>query len=204
MTIVLLTVFIFVTAGLLFSKQIRKLHYGLYVFAGIIALVIDEANIISLGYVPFGIFLVVMFTGALDKGIISKKFNTVRAEYAIIGFIMLLPHALGYLLYFLDEFSLFDIPLSFYPGVIATLVFIPLTITSFRFIRKLMKYQDWKKVHRYAYLGYSTIFLHLLLIDNERFYMYLGIYITYVILRIPDMIKYYKKIKAKKAIKVTT
>lgn len=198
MTIILLTIVVFFTLAMLFYKEIRKYHYVIYAISGLIALVLEESNIISLGYVPFGIFLIVMFTGAMDRGVIRKRLSYVRAEYSVIGFVFLLPHALGYLFHFIEEYFILEWPISFLPGLIATLVFVPLIITSFTFIRSKMTYKEWKFLHRFAYFGYAMMFLHLILINNERQLMYIIIVVVYTTLRIPDVIRYYKKSILKK------
>jgi DMSO/TMAO reductase YedYZ heme-binding membrane subunit len=199
MTIILITSTVFVILALLFYKQIHQFKAILYVVAAFIALAShEEANIVSLGYVTFGIFLVVMFSGALSKGLIRKRLFMVRAEYAVIGTILLLPHGLGYIGYYLDEVPLSSATLTFYIGIVALLVAIPLFITSFQYIRKKMNYKSWKRLHLAAYLFYLVVFIHLLLMNNDRFFMYLAIGVFYIILKSKDWYTMIKKARMKK------
>ena len=81
MTIILLTAFLTIVVSFIFYKQLRQYHYFVYAFVGLLTLIIggESANVVSMGYVPFGIFIVVMITGVMDKGIIKKRLLMVRA-----------------------------------------------------------------------------------------------------------------------------
>ena len=143
-----------------FPKTIHKYNKLLYVLSGIIALIFygEEANVFSLGFIPLSFMIVVMYTGVFQKGIIKKKLMTVRAENAIIGFIFLLPHAIGFLDYYLDDARLFDniVPVI---GLSAFIISIPLFTTSFRYVRKQFKYKQWKLIHQLAYVFYILLFV---------------------------------------------
>ena len=194
MTVILLTAIISVILALLFYKQIHEYKIILYVFFGLLALVVHESgNIITLGFVPFGIFLVVMFAGTLNKGVYRKRLFMVRAEYAIIGFILLLPHAIGYIEIYLDEVFPQLLSLSQVMGILSFVIMIPLAITSFQIIRKKFTYKQWKKLHTAAYYAYLAVFIHLLVLNNERFLYYLAITIVYVLLKAPDIYKIFQK-----------
>ena len=202
MTVILVTALISVILAFLFYKQIHTYKFILYVIAAVIGIAVhDDSNIITLGYIPLAMFLVVMYSGILNKGKLRKRLFMVRAEYAILATILLLPHGLGYLLYFLDEIDFKNWGLSFFVGFITLLFIIPLFITSFQSIRKKMNYKQWKSLHRLAYIIYTLIFIHLLLLQNERFFIYLSIYILYFIFKMPDLIKDYKKKKQKNKLK---
>ena len=198
MTVILITALTSVILAFVFYKQIHQYKFVLYVIAAVIGIAIhDDANIITLGYVPLAMFLVVMYSGVLNKGKLRKRLFMVRAEYAILATILLLPHGLGYLLYFLDEIDFKNWGISFFVGFVTLLFIVPLFITSFQSIRKKMKYKQWKSLHRTAYIVYTLIFAHLLLLQNERFYIYLSIYGLYVLFKIPDLVKDYNKKKSK-------
>lgn len=194
MLIIILTATISVFLAYFFYKQIHKYNVFLYGFAVLMAFAFHESgNIITMGYVPFGMFLVVMFTGVLSKGVIRKRLAMVRAEYAIIGTILLSAHAIGYIdAYFKYVFPRFQ-SVSMLIGVITFMIIIPLFITSFQKVRKKMKYKTWKSLHRASYIVYVFIFLHLLFMQNDRFYSYLTIAITYIIFKSYDLYKQYRK-----------
>lgn len=185
MTIILTTTVLTSIVSFLFYRPIHHFRYVLYGVIAILALAYggEEANIVSMGYVPFGIFLVVMFSGVMDKGTLRKRLFMVRAELAVSGTILLLPHALGYLEYYLDDIGLLGGGISFYFGLLAALIVIPLFITSFQFIRKRLGYKKWKKLHQFSYVFYLAIGLHLIFIQNDRMWLYIIIFGTYFILK---------------------
>ncbi len=177
-----------------FPKFIHKYHYPIYIISGIIALVLSgqEANIVTLGYVPLSFMIIVMYTGVFQRGFIKKRLMTVRAENAIIGIIFLLPHAIGFLEFYLESSNLFD---SFVPllGLCAFILSIPLFITSFKFIRKKFNYLQWKSIHRLAYAFYLLLFAHLAFINNDRLVFYILLFGMYFILKYFDIHKANKK-----------
>lgn len=184
MTIILLTAFITVILSYFFYKPIYKYNIFLYLITVLIAVVFHEdANLITLGYIPFGIFLVVMYSGVLDKGNLRKRLFMVRAELAVIGSILIAPHAFGYLEYFLEDIGLSNANFSFFIGFISVLIMAPLTVTSIQYIRRKMNYKEWKKLHLLAYLFYLLVGLHLIFIDNSRQDLYIIIFSIYFILK---------------------
>ena len=116
----------------------------------------------------------------------------VRREYSIIGFIFLLPHAIGFLEFFLEYADLFAniVPVI---GLLAFILAIPLFITSFMFIRKQFKYKQWKFIHKLAYPFYVLLFIHLALINNDRLLLYIIVFGLYFILKYYDTHKTTKK-----------
>lgn len=185
MTIIILTSLLIVLLSYFLHKSIRKYNIYIFVVIGIIAILVrEDANIISLGYVPFGIFLVVMFTGVLNKSTIQKRLLSVRAELSIIASILILPHGLAYLDYYLDDIGFLNGGISFYIGIISILVMIPLMITSFKIVRRKLRYSDWKKLHMLAYLFYLLVGLHLILIGNDRQIAYIVLLTTYSFLKL--------------------
>ena len=110
------------------------------------------------GYIGFSLFYVVMITGALNpKWKLTRKLQSVRAPYSILGFIFLLAHPLHYAPEVLSGVR--EIPL---PGVIAFLVMVPLFVTSYMVIRKRMKAKTWKNLQKLAYISYAFILIHLI------------------------------------------
>jgi len=178
----------------LFPRIIHRYHYVLYAIAAIIALIsaLDYSNIITLGYLPLSFMIVVMYTGVLDKGKIRKHLAMVRAENAIIGMILLAPHGIGYIEYYLEYSSLIDSPVPLL-GIASLSIAIPLFITSFPFIRKRFNYKEWKQIHLLAYVFYILVFIHLLLINNSRLMIYLIIFGVYIVLKGIELFKKYRK-----------
>ncbi|MGS0972388.1 MAG: ferric reductase-like transmembrane domain-containing protein [Candidatus Izemoplasmataceae bacterium] len=195
MTIILTTTALISIFSFFFYKTIHHYRYVFYGMVAILALIYggEEANIVSMGYVPFGVFIVVMFSGVMDKGTLRKRLFMVRAELAVIGTILLFPHALGYLEYYLDDIGLFGGGISFYFGLLAAVIVIPLFVTSFQFIRKHMGYKKWKKLHQLSYVFYLSIGLHLILIQNQRMWLYILLFGMYFILKLVTYYAYKMK-----------
>lgn len=179
-------VIIFVIS-ILFAKFIHKYNYHIYILSGILAIIFfsEDPNIVNLGFIPLSFMIVVMYTGVFQKGYIKKRLMTVRAENAIIGFIFLLPHGLGFIEYYLDYGGFTDnaVPLL---GLSASILAIPLFITSFHYIRKKFKYKEWKEIHKLAYVFYILLFLHLAIINNDRLLTYIIVFGVYFILKFYD------------------
>jgi DMSO/TMAO reductase YedYZ heme-binding membrane subunit len=195
MTIILLTAIITILLSVFLHQYIRKFDYYIYGVTVIIALLSlsEEANIVTLGYVPLGMFLVVMISGAMDKSFIRKRLFMVRRELAIIASILLFPHAFGFLEYYLEDLGLDEGSLSFFLGVIAAFIVIPLFITSFKFVRRKMNYKQWKNLHKLSYVFYLLVGLHLILIQNERMVMYIILFATYFAIKLYNLlISYFK------------
>lgn len=192
--IILLLVSIIFILSVSFPKFIHKHNYVIYAIAGLITLILsgEDANIITLGYVPLAYMIVVMYTGVFQKGYIKKRLMMVRAENAIIGFIFLLSHAIGFLGFYLDYGNIFEniVPLI---GLSAFILSIPLFVTSFRFIRKHFKYTEWKLLHKLAYFFYLLLLIHLVLINNDRLIFYTILFGVYFLLKYYDIQKTNKK-----------
>jgi len=190
MTLILTTSMLTTVLSYAFTKSIRKYSYLLYVLAGIIALLASEdANTLSMGYVPFGLFLVVMYTGVLNKSVLKKRLLMVRKELSIIACILLASHVFPYLEYYLDELGLFQAQFSFYIGVFAAIVLIPLFLTSFQQVRKRMSYKSWKSIHRLSYVFYFLLSIHLISIQNDRQFMYLILFGVYWVMKLYEFIQ---------------
>ena len=119
-----------------------------------------------------GIFVVVMFIGALPNGSVPmKRLMPVRAELSIIASILTLGHNAGYgRSYFVRLFtSCGSMPLPQIAAAICSLVMIgimlPLFITSFPAVRRKMKPRSWKKLQRTAYVFYGLIYVHVMLLN---------------------------------------
>ncbi|MGM0436365.1 MAG: hypothetical protein ACQEQA_04870 [Bacillota bacterium] len=185
MTIILATTLLTVILSLFFYRSINRYRYFIYAFFALAALLISEAEatIVSLGYVALGIFLVVMYTGVLNRGLVWKRLMGVRAELSIIASILLIPHALVFGEYLLEDVGVFSGTISYYLGILAFIIMVPLTLTSFMFVRKQVGGKRWKVLHKFAYLFYAMVALHLILIQNDRMWMYIAIFGVYFIMK---------------------
>jgi DMSO/TMAO reductase YedYZ heme-binding membrane subunit len=202
MTVILVTSLLFTLFALILYRPIHRYRYFIYGLTAVVAIIVggEEANLVTLGYIPFGIFLVVMYTGILDKGKIKKRLLMVRAEFAVIASILIAPHAIGYLEYLLEDIGFFNANLPYYLGILAALIIAPLFVTSFQVIRRKMSYHQWKTLHKVAYIFYGIVALHLILIQNDRMVLYILLFGFYfVILGFNYSIKWVKNYRLKVA-----
>lgn len=159
------------------------------------------------GILSVAFFVLVMFAGALNiKWDITKKLLSIRAQLAIIGSILILPHGLIYTYFifgdFIKNFTLQGLSMIHLTiGLIAFIVMIPLFITSFKFVRSKMNYAKWKSIQRWSYLFYVLTYLHIILIllnkdniDMLKINIYTIVFGVYTILR---LLKEFKNRKAK-------
>lgn len=178
-----------------FPKIIRKYDRVIYIailLLAILAFVLQQVPIfkpINQGYIGLSLFYIVMITGALPKKCkLRIQFSKVRKEFSIIGFILVTPHGLKYLLQFLN--GEIDIPIY---GIIVFILMIPLFITSFGFFRKKFTYSNWKKLQSLSYLIYLGLFIHMInvsdTIEKINFILYIVLFTTYFILKITFEIK---------------
>lgn len=186
MTILLGSVVLITLSSFFFHSFIRKYNkyfYGLALILSIISFT-QEITIINLGYLGFAFFIVVMFASTLEQGNLRKHLMGNRAELAIIGAMFAITHGLKYLVFSLDYSFFLRSPLYFFLGIAALVVMLPLAATSFMWLRKKMKGKTWKKLHKLSYLFYGLVFLHLILINNDRMIFYIVLASVYVIYRL--------------------
>lgn len=133
-------------------------------------------------YFVHPLLVIIMYMGALNsRNSYVQRFISIRKELSIIvGFaviahsfvriITVLPKAI---LYFSDH-ELYMSTLKYHVsslaagvsstvyilGVVMTIIFIPLWITSFDSVRRTMSYKRWKSIQRWSYLLYATLFIH--------------------------------------------
>lgn len=181
--------------GYFLSKRIEKIKYvlyGIFAFLGVLSIIFRNLPVstpVNQGFLGFAFFYVVMITGVFKRdGEPFKRLNSVRSFYSIIGFIILTPHAIFYII---DKFAnngLFDII-----GLIAYLVMIPLFITSFQKIDRPEVLFKWKKLQRFAYLAYLLIFIHLIIVsDMPNTVLYIVLFAPYIFYKPYHFIKHEK------------
>jgi DMSO/TMAO reductase YedYZ heme-binding membrane subunit len=143
-----------------YNKPIHN-HNAYFFLGGLLlslTLIFIEIPILSLwisnGHLSLGLFMLVMFAGVFRKRwIVYKKILLVRGDLAILGFIFLIPHGIERLSLALNGYQS--------TGLVAAIVMLPLTISSFMIIRKRIRPDRWKKLHKLAYLAYLMIYIHI-------------------------------------------
>ncbi|OHE25156.1 MAG: hypothetical protein A2Y45_08675 [Tenericutes bacterium GWC2_34_14] len=144
--------------------------------------------IIDGGHLSLALFILIMFAGVMLKSWIPyKKILLVRGDLAIIGFIFLLPHGINRLSLALSGYNM--------SGLFAAIIMLPLTISSFITIRKKIRPDRWKKLHKLAYVAYFLIYIHLgfdVFLDSTYGYvkfspnsiLYHSLLLIYIVLKI--------------------
>ena len=226
--IVIILILLLSVLSIKYSKQIKKYSIFLYVLsviisiAFIIILKLNLAsnfpvfinkyfiNIFSRGTISLALFTIVMFTGVLNNSSnIKKKLMSIRGELSIIACIITLGHNILYGIFYFPTFFTNPSKLSTFKliatsiSLLMIILMLPLMITSFRFVRKKMRYKTWKNIQRTAYLFYGLIYIHILFLfipklQSGKFLdllIYSLIFISYYPLRIFKYIKDKNKVK---------
>ena len=195
-----------------FIKKNSKIFYGLATIIGILVTVYEILRLTEgykldgfigalekafmKGNVAIIFFVLVMFAGALNKKYsATKKLLSIRAELAILGSILIMPHCIMYAVRFINKFItgkpigvLYVVYLII--GLIAFFIMIPLFITSLKKIRCKMDFEKWKKIQKFAYPFYLLVYIHILLallnhkIDLLKIVTYTILFVGYFILKI--------------------
>lgn len=204
---------------LVFGKAIKKYPLIFYILGIIIGICIIYISIIDIkvpdylgklysvfkkGAFPTSLFIIVMYTGALNpKWKITKYLMRIRAELSILASFIILSHNISYGFFgqkgsyftkLLQGASAFKPPQRFYAAIISIIliiIMIPLLITSFKSVRKKMSSAAWKNLHKLAYVFYALILTHVLVLwlpgYPKHFYdcmCYIVLFAIYLILKI--------------------
>lgn len=171
---------------LLLNKYIRKYPINFYLGSLIIGLILLIAPkvigfpLLNQRYIGLSLLIIVMFIGALNrKKSYTIKLLAIRGDLAIMGFIFVSFHAIKHLLN--DQ----TYPIVYIFGFITYSLLLPLTITSFKKVRKWMGPKTWKRIHTLSYGVYLTVFIHIYLASSSiNQIIYLSIFILYTTLRL--------------------
>ncbi|MDQ0149560.1 hypothetical protein ACFO6R_16370 [Eubacterium multiforme] len=226
--IVIILILLLSILSIKYSKQIKKYSIFLYVLSVIISIAFIVIlklnltsnfpvfinkyfiNIFSRGTISLALFTIVMFTGVLNNSSnIKKKLMSIRGELSIIACIITLGHNILYGMFYFPTFFTNPSKLSTFKliatsiSLLMIILMLPLMITSFRFVRKKMRYKTWKNIQRTAYLFYGLIYIHILFLfipklQSGKFLdllIYSLIFLSYYPLRIFKYIKDKNKVK---------
>lgn len=214
---------------LLCEKPLKKYPYIFYAAAIIITILssILAQNHISSQFIntyiiglftrgafPTALWIIVMWIGAMPNGSAAiKKIMPIRGELSIFAAILTLGHNIGYgKVYFVrlltnaDKMSYNQIVASILT-IIMLIIMIPLTIMSFKQIRRKMNAKLWKKIQRTAYLFYALIYVHVMVLIYPlaksgrdgyllNIIVYTAVFIGYAVCRIRKWLIVSKKIQS--------
>ena len=136
---------------------------------------------IHMGSFGHPLLIIIMYTGALDPKLSwVKKLYSIRKELSIISGFPILTHSLARIInnlpnslkYFTNNAEYMEntrvvselgagfTNFSYVLGIVMLAIFLPLWITSFDSIHKRMGSVKWKKLQRWSYVLYATLFIH--------------------------------------------
>ena len=164
-----------------------------------------------------GIFSKGAFAGALPTGsALIKKIMPIRGELSIFAAAITLSHAVTYGIMYIKRFMLnmehdrpltSDFIITSLVCIVLMIIMIPLTVMSFKAIRKKMNAKTWKKIQRAAYIFYALIYIHIMVLyvpqakngNTEKFFsiiVYSIVFTGYAVFKIAKV--YIKKNKPQK------
>lgn len=211
-----------VTAAVIFlDKPLKKQPSVFYVTAAVLtafSIVIDHSdiavssfvkdNVLALftrGALGAALWAVVMWTGALPNGSAAiKKLMPIRGELSITAAIITSSHIVTYGVQYITDIArdrmgsgdaFRDFVITSIVCLIMVLIMTPLTIMSFKTIRKKMNAKTWKKIQRSAYIFYALIYVHIMVLfvpkaqkGREGYFLsilvYSAMFIGYAVMRI--------------------
>ena len=132
-------------------------------------------GLFSRGALAAALWCVVAWMGALpdEARELRKKLLPARGELSIFAALITISHAVVYgISYCKRLFSGHDLQSDFVITcvicLLLMLIMIPLTVISFKAIRKKIKGKTWKAIQRAAYVFYALIYLHVMVILIPR------------------------------------
>lgn len=162
-------------------------------------------GIFSRGALGAAFWAVVMWTGALPNGSAPiKKLMTIRGELSITAAVLTLAHIITFGMLYLRNLingrtgsgdAYRDFLITCMLSIAMTLIMLPLTVMSFKAVRKKMNAKTWKKIQRLAYLFYAMIYIHIMVLfvpkaqkGREGYFLsvlvYSAVFIGYAVLRL--------------------
>ena len=217
----LTALFIALLIAFCLDKPLKKCPAAFYISAAILTLasvVITQSDInissrfvrdnvlgiFSRGALGTAFWAVVMWAGALPNGSAPvKKLMPIRGELSITAAILTFSHIITYGVQYITNLikgrTGSDFVVTSTVCLAMVLIMTPLTVMSFKKIRKKMNAKTWKKIQRFAYIFYAFIYVHILVLfvpkaqkGREGYFLsilvYSAVFIGYAVMRIR---KYY-------------
>lgn len=217
----LTALFIALLIAFCLDKPLKKCPAAFYISAAVLTLasvVITQSDInissrfvrdnvlgiFSRGALGTAFWAVVMWAGALPNGSAPiKKLMPIRGELSITAAILTFSHIITYGVQYITNLikgrTGSDFVVTSIVCLAMVLIMTPLTVMSFKKIRKKMNAKTWKKIQRFAYIFYAFIYVHILVLfvpkaqkGREGYFLsilvYSAVFIGYAVMRIR---KYY-------------
>jgi len=150
-------------------------------------------------------WVVVMWAGALPNGSAAiKKLMPIRGELFITAAILTISHVVTYGIQYISDIvrdrtgsgeAFRNFVITSVVCLIMVLIMVPLTVMSFKTVRRKMNAKTWKKIQRTAYVFYALIFVHIIVLfvpkaqnGREGYFLnvivYSAVFIGYAAMRI--------------------
>ena len=222
----LISLIIAIFTAFVLDKALKKYPAAFYITAAVLtvaSIVVTQSDIsissrfvrdyvlgiFSRGALGAAFWAVVMWTGALPNGSASiKKLMPIRGELSITAAVLTLAHIVTFGIQYIRNLingrtgsgdAYRDFVITCVLSFAMTLIMVPLTVMSFKAVRKKMNAKTWKKIQRLAYLFYAMIYIHIMVLfvpkaqkGREGYFLsvllYSAVFIGYAVLRLR---KYY-------------
>ena len=217
----LTALFIAILIAFCLDKPLKKCPAAFYISAAVLtvaSVVITQSDInisnrfvrdyvigiFSRGALGTAFWAVVMWAGAMPNGSAPiKKLMPIRGELSITAAILTFSHIITfgvkYITNLINGRTGSDFVVTSIVCLAMVLIMTPLTVMSFKKIRKKMNGKTWKKIQRLAYIFYACIYVHILVLflpkaqkGREGYFLsilvYSAVFIGYAVMRIR---KYY-------------
>ena len=213
----LTALFIAVLTAFCLDKPLKKCPAAFYITAAVLtvaSIVITQSDIIisnrfvrdnvlgifSRGALGTAFWALVMWAGALPNGSLPiKKLMPIRGELSITAAILTFSHIITYGMTYISNLingrTGSDFAITSIVCLAMVLIMTPLTVMSFKKIRKKMNAKTWKKIQRLAYIFYALIYIHILVLfvpkaqkGREGYFLsvlaYSAVFVGYAVMRI--------------------
>ena len=217
----LISLFIAILVAFCLDKPLKKHPAAVYITAAVLtatSVVITQSDIsvssrfvrdyvigiFSRGALGAAFWAVVMFAGAMPNGSAPvKKLMPIRGELSITAAVLTLAHIITFGMQYIrniingrtgsgDAFR--DFFITCVLSLAMTLIMLPLTVMSFKAVRRKMNAKTWKKIQRLAYFFYAMIYIHIMVLfvpkaqkGREGYFLgvlvYSAVFIGYGVLR---------------------
>ena len=217
----LIALFIAILIAFCLDKPLKKCPAAFYISAAVLtvaSVIIIQSDvtitsrfvrdyvlgIFSRGALGTAFWAVVMWAGALPNGSAPiKKLMPIRGELSITAAILTFSHIITYGVQYITNLingrTGSDFVITSIVCLAMVFIMTPLTVMSFKKIRKKMNARTWKKIQRLAYIFYACIYIHILVLflpkaqkGREGYFLsilvYSAVFIGYAVMRIR---KYY-------------
>ena len=213
----LTALFIAILIAFCLDKPLKKCPAAFYISAAVLtvaSVVITQSDInisnrfvrdyvigiFSRGALGTAFWAVVMWAGALPTGSAPiKKLMPIRGELSITAAILTFSHIITfgvqYITNLINGRTGSDFVVTSIVCLAMVLIMTPLTVMSFKKIRKKMNGKTWKKIQRLAYIFYACIYVHILVLflpkaqkGREGYFLgilvYSAVFIGYGVMRV--------------------